>query len=112
MIKPVGEIKREFVVGPAPGRSLLHGALDVDDQVTAVSFAFAGHGIIAKADDIGRPVLAEIFPVRLRDAFIVNKDRTNLAPDVRGGFFLKLSSEPVSQLLQSGLIYRMFCLLV
>jgi len=108
----VGEVQRELVVGPPPRGSLLHGALDIDDQIAAVSFPFAGHGIVAEADHIGGTVFTEILTVRLRDTFIVNQDGADFAPSVRCCFFLEPVPEPVSQLLQPGLVYRMFCLLV
>ena len=56
VIKPVGDVEREFRIGSIVGRAFADGAFDVDDEIAGGGGFFAGDGVVAKADDIGGAV--------------------------------------------------------
>lgn len=103
----MGDVERKFVVDVAAVVAFLHGAVDVDNQVAAELGGFAGNGVVAEADDVGRAVLSEIFVVGLGDAPVVNQNNGDFAPSVGGGFGFQFPSEPVSQLLELSGLDRM-----
>lgn len=112
MIEPVGDVEREFVVDPLVFRSDFDGAVDIDHEVAAPGFGFAGHGVIAKTDDVGGAVFPEIFAVGLSDAVVVDEYDGNFVPDRRCGSGFKFSTEPISQLLELFSMDRMVCLMI
>jgi len=112
MVEAVGDVERQFIVGAAAGSAHGHGAIHVHQQVAAPAIRFAGYGIVPETDDVGGAVLAEILAVGAGDALVVKQYNGNLAPAFRCCFGFDLFAQPVSQLLESWQIDRMFCLLV
>lgn len=93
----MGYIERELVVDAMVIRPDLHGAIDVDDQVTAPGQLFPGNGVVAETDDIGRAVLSEILAVGLRNAVIADEYDADFAPAVGCRGVFKPATEPISQ---------------
>ena len=86
MVEAVGDVEREFVVDVAAGGAFPDSAVDVDDEIAAEFVGFTGNGVVAKADDVGRAVLAEVFAVGLGDAFVVDEYDGYFAPAFGRGF--------------------------
>lgn len=112
VVETVCDVKGEFVIDTLVLRTDLYGAVNVDDEVARTGFTFARYGFVAETDDVGRPVPAEVFPVGLRDAVVIDKYDADLAPAFRCGGGFELVPEPISQLLQLPYLYRMLLLLV
>jgi|GEM_PF-1915557 len=96
VVEAVGDVERELIVHVAAAGAFLHGPVNINDQVAAVVVGIARDGVVAEADDVGRPVLAKVFAVGLGDAFIVNEDEGDLAPAERMGLRGEFAGEPIS----------------
>ena len=86
VVEAVGNVECEFVVDVAAGGAFLDGTVDVNDEISADFAGFAGNGVVAKANDVGGAVLAEVFAVGLGDAFVVDEYDGYFAPEFGRGF--------------------------
>ncbi len=112
MVEAVRDVECQLIVEFAALRALAHRTVDIDDEVAAPRIVLAGDGVVAEADDVGWAILSKIFPVGLRDSFVINQNDSNLTPCDREGFLFRFLGKPVSQLLELLNLNRVFCLLI
>ncbi len=95
MIEAMGNIEGKLVVASVLLGSNLNSSVYVNNQVAGYTF-FSRYRLIAEADNVGRSVFIEIFPVGMGYAVIISQNNADFAPDVRSGYFFNFSTKPIS----------------